>query len=334
MSDLSFYEKLKIFVDVSSSSKISIATIGILIFLAFILLTVNKKNAKITKLLFLGIYIILMLVMFLQYNDSLKEMFEYMMNNFFIVFYFPNVAIYLAAIIATNIILWVTIFNFKEDKLLKVLNTIIYCIIHYLLILILSIISKKKLDIFSQAAIYGNKNIAALISLTSIIFITWIIFLIIYKIIRSTQKDKDAAVVTKYVEVPVKKINPNIIEIKVPNIVKGNTKKKLDIVPIVVPNVVKGSLSKKAPEIIPVKEVDSINDRQDLIQQYESMFTLEDYKKVLDILKNENNFNTHHNDNTVTIEEFDEEPVEEVVESTISYDSNNNRTKLDELLNI
>ena len=130
MGDLSFVEKLKIFVDVSSSSGICIASIFILVFMAFMFLTTSRKNAKSTRLLFIGIYTILILVLCLQYSSSLPKMFDYMMNNFFIVFYFPNLAIYLAAIIATNIILFVSIFNFKEDKLLKIINTIVYSFIH------------------------------------------------------------------------------------------------------------------------------------------------------------------------------------------------------------
>ena len=224
MGDLSFVEKLKIFVDVSSSSGICIASIFILIFMAFMFLTTSRKNAKSTRLLFIGIYTILILVLCLQYSSSLPKMFDYMMNNFFIVFYFPNLAIYLAAIIATNIILFVSIFNFKEDKILKIINTIVYSFIHYLLILILNIVTKNKLDVFSQTSVYGNEKASAMISLTSIIFIVWVIFIIIYKIIRKTQKAKNLGneeVVTKYVEVPVKRVNPNIVNVDFPKLIAG-----------------------------------------------------------------------------------------------------------------
>ena len=54
MGDLSFVEKLKIFVDVSSSSGICIASIFILVFMAFMFLTTSRKNAKSTRLLFIG----------------------------------------------------------------------------------------------------------------------------------------------------------------------------------------------------------------------------------------------------------------------------------------
>lgn len=335
MGDLSLLEKLKVFVDVSSSSGICIASIFILLFMAFMFLTTNRKNAKASKLLFIGIYVVLILVMLFQYQDSLYDMFDYMMNNFFIVFYFPNLAIYLAAIFATNIILMISIFNYKEDKLVKVVNTIIYCIIHYLLILILNIVNVKNLDVFSQSSVYGNEKASALISLTSIIFIVWIIFLVIYKIIRHLQKGhQEQAVQTQYIEVPVKKINPNIMGIEAPKIVNGGIKKKPDVIPIeeVPPNLVQMG----QPQDIQQPLVEIEKDRE-LLKEYENMFTLEDYKLVLELLKNnkkQSNINPNVDNHTIMVEEK-EEPINDI--SSIDESKRIKDafpSKLDQLLNI
>lgn len=336
MGNVSLLEKLKIFVDVSSSSGICIASIFVLLFLAFMLLITNRKNAKIFKLLFIGIYVVLIVVMLFQYRDSLYDIFDYMMNNFFIVFYFPNLAIYLAAILATNVILMVSIFNFKEDKLLKIINTIIYCMIHYLLILILNIVNVKNLDVFSQSSVYGNEKASALISLTSIIFIVWIIFLVIYKIIRHLQKGhQEQAVQTQYVEVPVRKVSPNIIGIEAPKIVNGGMKKKPDVIPIeeAPPNLVTiGQPQSIKQPVLVETEKDS-----ELLKEYESMFTLEDYKLVLDILKNnreQSNINPNVDNHTIMVEEK-----EESINDISSIDESKKvkdpfPSKLDQLLNI
>lgn len=335
MGDLSLLEKLKVFVDVSSSSGICIASVFILLFLAFMFLTTNRKNAKGSKLLFIGIYTVLVLVMLFQYRDSLYDMFDYMMNNFFIVFYFPNLAIYLAAIFATNVILMVSIFNFKEDKLLKIMNTIIYCMIHYLLILILNIVNIKKLDVFSQSSVYGNEKTSALISLTSIIFVVWIIFLVIYKIIRHLQNGhQEQAVQTQYVEVPVKKVNPNITGIEAPKIVNGGMKKKPDVIPIeeAPPNLVQMG----QPQDIQQPLVEIEKDRE-LLKEYENMFTLEDYKLVLELLKNnreQSNINPNVDNHTIMVEEK-EEPINDI--SSIDESKKIKDpfpSKLDQLLNI
>lgn len=337
MGNLSLLEKLKIFVDVSSSSGICVASICILIFMILMFFTTNRKNKKIMGLLFIGIYVSLILVMLFQYREYLMKMFDYMMNNFFIVFYFPNLAIYLAAIITTNIILFTSIFSLKVDNLLKGINIIVYSIIHYLLILILNIVNTKKLDVFSQTSIYSDEKAAALISLTSIIFIIWVVFLIIYKSIRLIQKGKmEEFVETKYIEVPIKKVNPNIIKVSAPITVNSVMKRKI---PEVIP------VEQLPPKLVPIGQNQIIEDvkpaqpmveeNQELLKEYENMFTLEDYKLVLDILKgNREKINQDSNSHTIMVEEKEESicdisPVVEPKENKDPFPS-----KLDQLLNI
>ena len=303
MKDLSFLDKLKVLVDVSSSSGLCIASIFILLFLAFVMLTTNKKNSKQTKKLYLIIYIILIVVMLIQYSSSLSTMFDYMMNNLFIAIYFPNLAIYLAAIIATNIILWKTIFNFKEDKLLKVVNTIIYSIMHYLLILILNVVNSNGLDVFNNASVSENNDALALIGLSSTIFMIWIIFMVIYKIIRGRQKQYEE----KYIKnkQPIRtKLPSNIIEVAVPKRVKEVIKIREEVVPKIV----------QEPSI-----VDFYKQDQDEIEKYENMLTLDDYKTVLQLLKN--------NKSNLTIENTEDEYYEKetyVNESSVEYENKAN----------
>ena len=329
MIQMSFSEKLKVLVDVSSSSGICIASIFLLIFMAALFLTTNRKNAKSSKKLYASIYILLLIVVFIVYHDSLSTMFDYMMNNFFIVFYFPNLAIYLAAVIATNIILLATIFNFREDKILKYLNTTIYCMIHYLLVLILNVVAKNKLDVFDQTSVYKNTDASAIISLTSTIFIVWIIFIIIYKLIRKSQKKNQK------VRIPVrrvikykKKLPENYEAIDAPSELVGSG----------------GNIKEKGVyvegNLLDFYKNEALEKEQELIKEYDSMLTLADYKKVLEILKSNSSIKLDK-------EEFEEEEdLTEEIEPSISQDEltssqkeepekeNVPQPKLEELLNL
>ena len=184
MSKLSLLDKLKVLSDVTSSSGLFAVAILFFVILTIILITTNTKTKKISKISCIIIYGIITLITLLFYNKQLFDFFDYMMNNFFIAIYFPNLAIYFAAIITSNIILWTSIFNRKITKWIRTINTIVFSIIHYLLILIINVITKNKLDIFSQTSVYQNQDAQALIELSSTIFIIWILFLIIYKIIQ------------------------------------------------------------------------------------------------------------------------------------------------------
>lgn len=188
MTKTSFMDKLNIILEVSKSSKLFIAVIAIIVVLAVLAITMNKKNAKYTKNIYVLVYAFILIAILVAYSSSLGKMFDYMMNNLFIAIYFPNIAIYLAAIIITNIILLVSIFNRKITKLIKNLNVVMFSIMNYLLVLILSVVHKENLDVFTQTSIYGNRQVQALIELSSSVFMIWMAFLIVYKIIRTYQQ--------------------------------------------------------------------------------------------------------------------------------------------------
>ena len=229
MTQTTILEKLKIVFDVSMSSKLFIAVIAFIILLAVVALKTNKKNVQRGKLVYGLTYAAILIAILIFYHESLGKMFDYMMNNFFIVLYFPNVAVYLAAIIITNIILLVSVFNFKTPKLVRNINIVVYGIIHYLLALVLNVISENKLDIFSQVSVYGNKDAQAIIEFSSAIFIIWIIFLIFYKIIRKYQKKDVVPVKRKVIVKKVRALPEGIAEVEVPLFVKAQPKKHEEV---------------------------------------------------------------------------------------------------------
>lgn len=245
MKDMSFFDKLNILGDVISSSNMFIIGIILFIIIGFLFITTNKTNYKSSKRTYLLIYISIITFLIITYKDSLSNMFDYMMNNLFIAVYFPNLAIYFAAIIITNVIVWISMFNFNVSKLIKSINVVVFCIIHYLLILILNIVTEKKLDVFQQSSVYGNKQAFALIELSSTIFIVWIIFLILYKIIK------------KYIT------KEETIEVE-ENTNKSNINKT------------------KAPYVL--KQTPSIQN-EEKTTNFENLLTLDDYKLLLNMLR-------------------------------------------------
>lgn len=310
MSKLSLLDKLKILGEVTSSSNLFILAIILLVMLAGLLLLTNTRTKKVSKICCIAIYGSLIIVSIIFYREELFNLFDYMMNNFFIAIYFPNLAIYFAAIIATNIILLISIFNRKITKWIRVINTTVFCIIHYLLILLISVVNKNNLDIFTQSSIYEHQEATALIELSSVIFITWILFLIIYKIIRIYQnKNNEEEVIEKEpekiiikeqlppiikTETIVKKKLPENIQMKIaPSMVIGNSKKKEEPV-----------ITEPKQEYIPTQEqfLDTLLRDQEIMKPkkvekqqprpktkqediFDNLLTLDDYKKVLGILK-------------------------------------------------
>lgn len=254
MSKLSLIDKLRVLIDVSMSSSLYLIVIILLLIFGYLFVTTTKKTAKRNKIIYLAVFIFIAILLIITYHGSLSKMFDYMMNNLFVAIYFPNIAIYLAALIIMNIIVWISIFSYKTGKLIKKLNIVIYIIMNYLLALILSVINSNKLDIFTQESIYGNKKATALIELSSGIFIIWIIFLIIYKLIliylRKDYKPKVKRVVVKK---PVKKLPVNFEPIEAPSVIYGKSHKKVVEEPVVKEKVVQEDVFTKEEYVVLAK---------------------------------------------------------------------------------
>lgn len=296
MSKLSLLDKLSLFIDVAKDSLWSILILIILIVLVYVFSKTDVKTMKRNKLIYIGFSLLVLIILFICYLPYIGKIFDNMMNNLFIVIYFPNLAVYFAAIITTSIILWVSLFSFKTSELIKRLNLVMYLIINYLFALLIYTINNNKLDIFTTESIYSNKEATALIELTSIIFVIWILFLIIYKLVLKYLKREYKPEVTKVVVTKeVKKLPENYLNIEVPNMVYGNIIKpkqaEKNYAYTNAPSMVYGNISKPKPYIeieapklvygtIPKKY--SIDNKTKV---YEDMLTLEDYKLLLKLLK-------------------------------------------------
>ena len=276
MEKLTLGKELSLFFKIISENKFSIVILLFLIFLTFIFITTNKKNIKTTKKIYIGIYSFITLFLLIFNGKHLGKFFDYMMNNFFIAIYFPNFAIYFAAIIISNIIVLISIFNQKITKLIKNINIIVYTFITYLLILLIGIISKSDLDVYSQASIYKNTSAHALISLTSTVFMLWIIFLILYTIIKKfIIKDKNKEEVIVKEKIVKERILPdNIKEVPIPTFAT------------VVTPINEEEINRKA-EIEIQKRV---NDRLRETHQLDSMLSKKDYMIILKMLKDKDKY--------------------------------------------
>ena len=321
-------DRLSVMVDVVSSSPILIGLVVLFILIAILLMTTNKSNAKKTKIIYLVIYLLCVGGLIFFYHSSLTDMLDYLINHLFIFFYFPNLAAYFLGIIITNVILWRTVFKDTKEKALKIINSIIYCLLHYLFILILNVIVVNDLDVFSDISIHQNTEANSLIGLSSTIFVVWVIFLFIYSMIRKYQNRGN---ITNVVETIQYVSKPSLIEhINLPNIIYSNKRakvikqKKIEAVlpPLYIMG--KGEVGYKSePTIIEqilvdtpyvetapliknintkniyqasieenslIKNIDTtvspkINSQEQVMDLFDQLFTLEDYKVLLNLLK-------------------------------------------------
>lgn len=274
MNELSLIEKFKVVFDITKSNIVYPIIIIFLLIISFLFITTNKNNAKESKKVYGSLYAILMIIILIKYATSLKTMIDYMMNHLFIVFYFPNIAVYLTAILITNIIMWISMFKSSTKTIIKIINATIFSIIHYILLLILGIITTKKIDVFNQKALYANHDIHALIELSSNIFIIWMIFLILYKIIYTYLESKKGQKIYDNQLLAIEQVQKvekeGTVTINLPKNIKE----------VRAPYLVKREMSK-------TRIVYQLPKQMENTAIYEQMLTLDDYKLLVSLLKEE-----------------------------------------------
>lgn len=182
MLQLTLFEKLKVLFDLILKSPFFIFLFIFTILIFIILLdSKNYKRKKIKKYIF-GIYLLVFIAVIIKYHASFLSLLDYLVNNVFIIFYFPNIAVYGLMIIIINIIMLKSLFT-NKDKVLRVINIASYSIIMYLMLLVIHTITTEKLDVYNQISLYSNEKALVLIELSNIIFVFWMILVIINKLL-------------------------------------------------------------------------------------------------------------------------------------------------------
>lgn len=256
MNRLTMLDKLSSLWKTSISAPVTIILIIFVIGIIYITSNTNKKKIQQTKKIYIGLYTIAILILLGTSFNSISDIIENFNKNLFVAIYFPSLAVYSLAIIITNIIFLKTIFDAKMNKIIKKINITIFIVIMYIFSLLVHIINKEELNVFKQESIYSNQNAHALIELTSIIFITWVMFIVIYKIYKKDNKQQiKKVIVTK--EIPVEKVIEKIVYVE-----KPDTNKKVEV-------------------LEPYETNKNFNKNTD-------DFTLQEYKTMLQILKNSN----------------------------------------------
>ena len=190
MSPVSLDKKLKIIWSVISSSPLYLIFFVAIAVLVFLFSTTNNANKKQSRKTYLLIYTAFFIYLIIQYGESFSTLVDYAVNQVFIGYYFPNIVIYICMLLIATIITLVSIFHKNISRIIKVLNSIIYGLLVYFLVLMLSIVNTLKVDVFDLKELYSNDKVRSLLEFSMFLFVTWVLVLVVYHFIRKYQEKK------------------------------------------------------------------------------------------------------------------------------------------------
>ena len=181
MDYMNIIEKLQIFMNLITNSQLLMGTI-VLIALS-ILLFLNKQinNKKLFRVVLL-INIGAFLIMLFLNSEQLITIYNSIIDKIFMNFYFPSVEIYLFILLFMFVVLFVSIFNIKMKKSYKITNIIAFFSFFYLFLMLVNIIVTNNLNIFDINSIYTNKEAVAILELSTLVYVLWLITLLIISI--------------------------------------------------------------------------------------------------------------------------------------------------------
>ena len=197
MKYMGILEKLLLIVKLIESSLVYIIFIGI-IFLTLFLLLRKQISKKVCFIIDLLSTMILTGYTIINNYEYLSKTFDNIMNNIFTNIYFPSIYTYLFVLIFVNIIGITSLLKVTFNKTYKTINAICVLIINFILVLILEIIAKNEIDLFTKSSLFSNTSLVMLLELSVNVFIVWLISIIIIylaniiaerKIIIATNKE-------------------------------------------------------------------------------------------------------------------------------------------------
>ncbi|MBQ8193587.1 MAG: hypothetical protein IJZ46_05915, partial [Bacilli bacterium] len=174
MTYLSILEKLKILLNMLWDTKILLIFIGILLILTFIYCIKKITSKKYIILVLISLAVTFVISIITNYK-ILSNTFDNFTTMFFSNIYFPSIYAYIGILAITLFTFIRSILSRRQKRIYKIINSIVFILNSILLIIILNIIAKNKIDIFSIASLYTNKSLVAILEISTGLFIVWII---------------------------------------------------------------------------------------------------------------------------------------------------------------
>ena len=175
----------------SNELKYIIPFLGIVLIVVILSFFFNKaKYHKVYLLVYVFIITALMIIYFNPITKLLSHLLDTVVNGLL----FPNLALYVGVLLIVNIILIVTVFNDNLSKFIKGINLSLFALMQLLLVFIIKNIVVNDIDITKSLTVDTNMQLLILVEASIFVFVLWLLFLLVIKLINHIQENKEELV--------------------------------------------------------------------------------------------------------------------------------------------
>jgi len=177
MTYLSIIDKLKILFDTMMDFEFILVFIILLIIFTFLYL-IKKLSIKRYIVMLMLSFVLVFGISIIGNYEVLSNTFDDFATIFFGNIYFPSIYVYIAVLIISFTAFMVSILNVMLKKIYKIINSVMFILNNILFVIILNIIAKNNIDIFSVNSLYTDTSLVAILELSMGLFILWVLSLI------------------------------------------------------------------------------------------------------------------------------------------------------------
>ena len=191
MENVSFINKIRLLNDIILSSPLFLCSILLVEIALIVYFILKKQNVKLNKKTIVLIWIVLGIVIVVMYNKVIFNLLDNFINYIFTALYFPNLAVYLAIIIISNVFYFISVFSKKTSKRHNIVNIANALILDVLMIFIIDIVNKNNINVYEKLTVFSNSKLLVLLELSTGIFSSWILLNLFISLKEKLEKYDD-----------------------------------------------------------------------------------------------------------------------------------------------
>lgn len=184
MEGFTLLERLQTIFETIISSSFFITLLIILIFTITILVLNTKLKSKAPKIIAIGSYILLMILVLARYGGYVLAINDSVVEKFFKAMYFPNLVVYLSMLLISLLLLALNFINKNYTQITKVFNIICFALIWFFFVLVLDSAKTFGINIYEITDIYQNSTMMILLQASMCVFFVWVGILIMNLAVR------------------------------------------------------------------------------------------------------------------------------------------------------
>ncbi len=189
--ELSLFRKIGIVFEYMFSSILPIEMMILCLLLLGVLLANIKLKNKYINIAAIGIYLGFILGILISYKDYVILCVNGFVKSIMNFIYFPSTfAYFIEFIIITGMMLY-TIFNKKIKTLERVVNYSCFTIMYFFFMMFIILTVTSGVDIYNTSLLYKNETILAVVQVSNLFLLCWVIFIGFYKLYQFYKKKFD-----------------------------------------------------------------------------------------------------------------------------------------------